>query len=45
MSLVDVADKALFKIRSPVTRVSLAFFALLRAHNKVLKENRKAFCV
>ena len=44
MSLVDVADKAIFRFRSPVTRVSLAFRALLRAHNKAFKENWKAFC-
>ena len=44
MSLVDVADKAILRFRSPVTRVSLAFHALFRVHNKALKENRKAFC-
>ena len=43
MSLVDVAEKAIFRFRSPVTRVSLAFFALLRVHKKALKENRKDF--
>ena len=44
MSLVDVANKALFRFRSPVNRLSLAFYALLHAHNKALKENPKDFC-